>query len=169
MDFLELVTKRKSIRGYEERDVPKELINRVLECARMAPSAKNIQPWHFVVITDEKKRLQLKEAYPREWFFNAPVIICICGVEKEAWSRYDGKSYFDVDLAIAFDHLTLAATEAGLGTCWIGAFKPNIVKEALNLPDNITPLALTPLGFPKDAGVEKRRKRLDEIVHWDHW
>lgn len=170
MDFYELINYRRSIRAYEKKEVPEEKVTKILEAARLAPSAANKQPWHFIVIKDKATREKFKDAYSPEWFHTAPVIIGICGNPKQAWVRkYDNKNYFDVDLAICFDHLTLAAANEGLGTCWIGAFKPEKVKEILNLPDEIQAVAFTPLGFPAEKGKEKVRKALSDIVHLDKW
>ncbi|GAH17561.1 unnamed protein product, partial [marine sediment metagenome] len=107
---------------------------RILEVARIAPSATNAQPWRFIVVRKKQVREKLKAAYSRPWFWTAPVVICACGITSEAWRRSDGKSYLDVDVAIAMDHLILAATAEGLGTCWIGAFEPFEIKRILNLP-----------------------------------
>ena len=169
MDFYKVINKRKSIRGYSSRHVEEAKLNRILEAARIAPSAANRQPWHFIVISDKQKRKELGKAYDKDWFYNAPVIICACGELSSNWVRADGKNYNDVDVTIAMDHLILAATAEGLGTCWIGAFDPKVVKEVLDLPVGIEPVALTPLGYPADTGRPKSRKSLNEIVHRENW
>lgn len=172
MSFLELAHKRFSVRSYDSRPVDAELVIQVLEAARWAPSACNLQPWRWVVVTEQERRTALRPAYDREWVWNAPVVLAACLDTTECWKRQaDGKSYGDVDIAIAFDHLTLAAADLGLGTCWIGAFNPSIAREALGLPAHIEPIALTPLGYPL-AGAQPRnpkRKELAEIVHWERW
>ena len=167
MDLFEAIEKRKSIRKYEEREVPEDLLRRVLDSVRLAPSAANRQPWHFFVVRDEKKRAAFKAAYDQEWFHAAPVLVVACADTEAAWTRKaDGASYAKVDVAIAFDHLTLAAAALGLGTCWIAAFKPDAVRGLLELPDNLVPVALTPLGHPAKDGRPRERKSLDEIVTW---
>jgi len=169
MSFLDLAKKRISVRGYDPRPVPEEKLAAVLEAGRMAPSAKNSQPYHFVVVKSAEVKRALGEAYPKDWFISAPVIIAVCVEPSQSWQRVDGKRYADVDGAIAMDHMTLCATDLGLGTCWIGAFDPALVKKALNLPDGVEPLAMTPLGIPADSGRPKTRKPLSEIVHKEKW
>jgi nitroreductase len=169
VDFYRVITERRSVRKYSPVSVEEEKLNRILEAARIAPSAANRQPWHFIVVRDENKRKALKAAYDREWFYGAPAIICACGEPSKNWVRSDGKNYNDVDIAIAMDHLILAATAEGLGTCWIGAFAPAAVKKILELPNGIEPVAMTPLGYPGDAPGAKNRKSLPEIIHLNKW
>ena len=169
MEFYEVLTKRRSIRKYKKAPVEQDRIDRILEAVRIAPSAKNSQPWHFIVIRDEKVKLTLKEAYDKEWFYSAPVIVCVCGEPAKAWVRRDGKSYLDVDVAISFEHLVLAAAAEGLGTCWIGAFDPPVVRRVLGLPDGIEPIALTPIGYPDETPRPFSRKSTAEIVRRDRW
>jgi len=107
---------------------------------------------------------KLKAAYARPWFWTAPVVICACGITSEAWKRSDAKTYLDVDVAIAMDHLILAATAEGLGTCWIGAFDPTEVKRILNLSPEIEPIVLTPLGYPAESPQPKPRKPWEEVI-----
>lgn len=166
MDYYEVIRKRRSIREYENRDVEEDKLKRILEAARIAPSAANIQPWRFIAIRNAGVKKELKAAYDRPWFWTAPVVICACGITGEAWRRSDGKSYLDVDVAIAMDHLILAATAEGLGTCWIGAFDPTEVKKILHLPVGIEPIALTPLGYPAASPNPKRRKSWEEVIRY---
>lgn len=169
MSFLELARTRRSVRRYDPRPVPEDKLNAVLEAGRVAPSAANRQPWHFVVITDPQVKTRLKDAYPRDWFYTAPVIIVVCVEPAAAWTRSDGKNYADVDGAIAMDHMTLCAADLGLGTCWIAAFNPDVVREVLGLPERIVPLVMTPLGFPADTPSPKNRKPLGAILHRERW
>jgi len=169
MDFYEVLRTRRSIRKYKRAPVEEEKLERILEAVRIAPSAANFQPWHFIVVKDESVKHALKEAYGREWFTAAPVIVCACGEPAKAWVRRDGKSYVDVDVSIAFEHLILAAAAEGLGTCWIGAFDPAAVRKALGLPEGIEPIAMTPLGYPDEAPRPFSRKSRDEIVRQDKW
>lgn len=164
MDFYEVIRNRRSIRKYQDKPVEEDKLQRILEAARLAPSAANRQPWRFVVIRTEKVKKEFEKAYNREWFWQAPLVICACGLKNEAWRRSDGKSYLDVDVAIAMDHLILAATAEGLGTCWIGAFNPSEVRRILNLSDDLEPIALTPLGYPAVSPQPTYRKSLEEIV-----
>ncbi len=167
MEYTELIKKRRSIRKYDlAKPVSEELVNKVLEAARLAPSACNIQPVHLVVIRDKKIKEELKEAYGREWFYTAPVIIAGCVDVDASWKRsYDNFNSAFVDLAIAFDHLLLAAANEGLGTCWICAFNPVVAAKLLRVPSNIKVVALTPLGFPAEEPAGRPRKELKEIVH----
>lgn len=171
-NFLELAETRRSVRAYKPDPLPDDLLRQVLEGARRAPSACNRQPWRFVVVRDEAQRRKLGTAYSREWFWSAPVIVAVCVVPSEAWVRpHDGRNYAWVDGAIAMDHLTLAAADAGLGTCWIGAFDPDPVRRILNLPDGVEVVAMTPLGFPAEEVVPRNRSRraLAETVVFERW
>ena len=169
MTFLELASKRFSVRSFEDRPVEDEKVLKVLEAGRLAPSACNFQPWVFVVVRDPKARQTLKAAYGKDWFVNAPVVIAVCCDRTRAWIRNDGTKYGAVDAAIAMDHMILQATELGLGTCWIGAFSEEEARKALGLPFNIEPVLLTPLGYSLQKEPQKQRRPLEEIVRWDRW
>ena len=169
MNFLELAEKRISVRGYLPEPVAEAALAKVLEAARLAPSAANRQPLHIIVVRDAAMRRELGAAYAREWFQQAPLLLAVCVEPAKAWVHASGKNFADVDGAIMMDHITLCAAELGLGTCWIVAFDIAKAKSALHLPDGIEPLALTPLGKPNDAGRPKTRKPLVEIIHHDRW
>jgi nitroreductase len=164
MEFYEVISKRRSIRAYKKDTVEDSKLSRILNAARLAPTAANRQPFSLIVVKDEETKQKLKDAYSQEWFFTAPVIICACALPANAWKRNDGKAYVDVDVAIAMDHLILAAFAEGLGTCWIAAFKPEVVREVLNIPENMEPLILTPLGYPETIPEPTFRKPLEEMV-----
>lgn len=167
MNFLDLARKRYSVRSYLDTPVEDDKLMKVLEAARLAPSACNNQPLILIVIRDEQTKKKLESVYNRPWFINAPLIIAACCDRHKSWHRSDGVDYGDIDIAIAFDHLTLAATELGLGTCWIGAFKLIEAKRALFLPEHIDPIAFTPLGYYQPERVNKYRKQIEEIVYWE--
>ncbi len=169
MKFLELATKRYSVRSYKPDPVEDSKLQEVLEAVRMAPTAANRQPFQLIVIHTTGKETELGRIYYRPWFVQAPVVIGICGISSQAWVRRDGRSYCDVDVAIVTDHLTLAAADLGLGTCWIGGFNPTTAREVLNLPDDVEPIAFTPLGYPSDQPGPKKRKPLAELVRYEHW
>ncbi len=169
MSFLELAKRRASIRGYQPEPVSDRDIETILEAGRLAPSAANFQPWHFIVVKDEATRRALKPVYNKDWFWKAPVILVVCVEPRKAWSRQDGRNYAWVDGSIAMDHMTLCAADLGLGTCWIGAFDPSKVREALNIPADVEPVAMTPLGKPSATPLPKKRKDLKEIVHREKW
>ena len=169
MNFLELASKRSSIRGYTAGDIDDSALKQILEAGRVAPSAANQQPCHFIVVRDPQQKQALKDAYAKEWFWNAPAIIVVCIEPHKAWTRMDGKNYATVDGAIAMDHMTLCATDLGLGSCWVGAFDSAKVKKILGLPEGIEPLAMTPLGKPAAEPRPKKRKTMDEMLHHERW
>ena len=170
MSILEVLKKRRSIRKYQTKPIEKDKVLKVLEAARLGPSADNRQPCQFIVVTDEAVRERLKASYSAEWFVHAPVIIVGCVNPKEAWRRRDREEYWKVDAAIAMQNLILAATEEGLGTCWIANFDEKAAKKALNIPKEIRVVAMTPLGYPEEEkGVVSDRKPLDELVHYNKW
>jgi nitroreductase len=121
------------------------------------------------VIRDNATKLLLRPVYNRDWFVAAPVIMAICVDRQSAWVRSDGVSYGFVDAAIMADHMSLAATEVGLGSCWIGAFKTAEAKKVLKLPEHFEPVAFMPLGYSNGAPPRKKRKELDELVYWEHF
>jgi len=164
MELYEVIRNRRSVRAYKPDPVDPAALDRILEAVRQAPSAANKQPWRLYVIRDAAKREALRDAYAAEWFSGAPVIICACGLPAQAWQRRDGKSYMDVDVAIAFEHLVLAAEAEGLGTCWVGAFDPRAARRVLQLPATEEPIAMTPLGLPAEVPPARERKPLEEIV-----
>ncbi len=169
MDFFDLIGARYSVRAYEPDPVPDALLARVLEAARLAPTAANRQPFTLIVLRTAGRQTELKRFYNRDWFVSAPLIISACAWPSAAWVRRDGKNYADVDVAIALDHLVLAATELGLGTCWVAAFDPAAAREVLCLPAAVEPIAFTPLGYPADGLRPKERKPLGDLVRYEHW
>ncbi len=169
MEYFELIKKRYSVRAYQSKPVEDEKLQKVLEAANIAPTASNRQPFGFIVVHTQGRELELKRIYRPEWFYQAPIVICGCALPDEAWSRKDGKNYGEVDTTIAMDHLILAAADLGLGTCWIAAFDPSIAREVLGLPENVEPIAFTPLGYPADDPVPKSRKALSDLVHNEKW
>ena len=170
MDFSELIRRRYSVRSYESRDIDEGALNRVLEAFVLAPTAANRQAFGLIVIHTAGRQEELARIYDRDWFSSQPpLVVCACALPGAAWVRRDGKSYADVDVAIAMDHLILAATEEGLGTCWIGAFDAVVAREVLRLPDGVDPVAFTPLGYPADSPRPKVRKSLDQLVHRERW
>jgi nitroreductase len=169
MEFAELARRRYSVRAYKSDPVPEAVLARVLEAARLAPTAANRQPFRLFVIRTKERKAELGRLYQRSWFVEAPLVIGVCSLPAEAWTRRDGKSYADVDAAIAMDHLILAASAEGLGTCWVGAFDPAAARELLALPAGVEPIAFTPLGYPADQPPEKTRKSLAELVFRDRW
>ncbi len=170
MGFLELIEKRYSVRAYKPDPVEDEKLQQVLEAARLAPTAANRQPFRLIVIHTAGREAELKRIYRQDWFTQAPLVLCACGIPAQAWvRREDGKNYTDVDVAIVMDHLTLAAADLELGTCWIAAFDPDAAREVLGLPDDVEPVAFTPLGYAADRPRPKKRKPLDALVQYERW
>jgi nitroreductase len=184
MDVYETMRQRRSVRSYRDDPVPDEVITRCLEAARLAPSWRNGQPWRFVVVRDRETIQRLMRAnygagVANLWLKDAPVVIVACAEPRLSGEKAD-QSYYLVDVAIALEHLILAATAEGLGTCWIGGFSEEKVRRLLGIPDGIRVVAMTPLGYPAEgkglydrlAAVGKRqlsRKALEEIVHYETW
>jgi nitroreductase len=166
MDFFELIRKRYSVRAYKPDPVEDEKLQQVLEAALLAPTAANRQPFQIVVLKTAGREAELRRIYSRDWFALAPLVLCACGIPAQNWVRRDGKNYNDVDVTIAMDHLILAATNLGLGTCWIAAFDPAAAREILRLPEGVEPIAFTPLGYPADSARPKQRKALSDIVRY---
>jgi nitroreductase len=166
MEFFDLIGKRYSVRSYQPRPVEKEKLARILEAAVIAPTAANRQPFRLIVVPTRGREAALKRIYPRDWFIGAPLVVCACSVEAEAWRRRDGKGYADVDTTIALDHLILAAHDLGLGTCWIGAFDPAAAREVLGIERGLEPLAFTPLGYPADEPRPKKRRPVSDLVRF---
>ena len=171
MDFEQLIKHRYSCRHYSASPVEDHVLEQVLNAARLAPTAANKQPFQIIIIKTENKSEELLKIYNREWFIQAPLILCICCIPDEAWVRhsYDKKNYAIVDAAIVLDHITLQAADLGLGTCWIGAFNPQLTRDYLKLPDQVEPIAFTPLGYPLDKPGEKNRKPLSDLIRYDTW
>ncbi len=169
MEFSELIFRRYSCRSYKPDPVEDEKLLSILEAANMAPTACNLQPFRFIVITTTGKENELRRIYRADWFVQAPIVICAFAMPKAGWSRGDGRNYADVDTTIAMDHLILAAADLGLGSCWIAAFDVKAAREVLNLPRDVEPIAFTPIGYPADEPRPKRRKSVTEIVCYDKW
>jgi nitroreductase len=167
MEFSKLIRERYSARAYLDKPVEEEKLNRVLEAAVLAPTAANRQAFRLIVMSTASRKDQLKKIYSKDWFTQAPYIICVCSIRSESWTRKDGKNYGEVDAAIVMDHLILAAANEGLGTCWVGAFDPQAAREILNLPDDAEPVGFTPLGYAADKPGPKKRKRLEDLVKFE--
>jgi nitroreductase len=170
MEFSDLVRNRYSARAYSGRDIDPDVLNRVLEAFVLAPTAANRQPIGLVVIETAGREDELRRIYNAEWFSSQPpIVLAACLITDRCWTRSDGKAYGDVDVSIAMDHLVLAATNEGLGTCWIGAFDAVAAREILELPENVEPIVFTPLGYPSDSPRPKLRKPMDQLVHYGRW
>ena len=175
MTVMEAIRLRKSVRSYkqengEPKPVEDEKLNAVLEAARLAPSASNRQEWRFVVVRDAAMRRQLAAAANDQTFVGQAPVVLACCAETDNHRMSCGQLCYPIDLAIAIDHVTLAAVELGLGTCWIGAFKEEKGKQLLGIPNDVRVVQLLPLGYPADPGPkEKSRKPLEDLVRRDRW
>jgi nitroreductase len=170
MDFTKVITGRESIRSYDpSRPVERAVLERILDAGRIAPSAANRQPWRFLVATTRESLMSLRRCYPKPWFQDAPAILVVVGKTGEAWSRQDGWNSIETDLAIAMDHIVLAAENEGVGTCWVGAYDPQLLKGAISLSAEDRVYAIMPIGYPRPGFVkkgQKQRKALSEVVKY---
>ncbi len=164
MDFLELVKNRYSCRSYQPKDVEQDKLDYIMECVRFAPSAVNKQPWKFRIVSSAEDRKKLCQCYDREWFATAPVIVIASILHDEEWVRFDGKHHGDIDIAIAVEHLCLAATEKSLGTCWVCNFDAELCRKEFALEANEEAAVLIPIGYPADEPKEKKRKPIEKIT-----
>ena len=164
MNVYEAIKTRRSVRAYQDKPVPEDVLTRILDSGRMAPSGGNRQPWKFVVVKDSQTRKKLAQAANNQHFVGeAPVIIAAVGLNPDKIMSC-GIPADPVDVAIAIDHMTLAAVEEGLGTCWIGAFSQEKVCEILQVPSTFKVIELLTLGYPADSLHPKVRRSLEEIV-----
>jgi nitroreductase len=165
MEFKDVITERYSVRGYLDKEVEQEKLEYVLNAATLAPTGVNNQPFKVYVIDTKKHGEELAEIYAAEWFTQAPYVLCVVAQKDKAWTRpWDGKNIADIDATIVMDHIILAATDVGLGTCYIAAFKADKASEFLNLDDNEEPVLFTPLGYGNAEPRDTPRKKLDEFV-----
>lgn len=169
MDIFETIVSRYSVRGYKPDPVDDATLAKVLEAARQAPTAANRQAFRLIVIHTRGREEELARVYGRPFFTQAPLVIAAIAVPGEAWRRSDDKPYDEVDATIVMDHLILAAASLGLGTCWIAAFDPAAAREVLGLPDEVEPIAFTPLGWPDKPRAATGRKPLEELVRYERW
>jgi nitroreductase len=170
MDIYNLIKTRKSVRRYRDQAVETEKIERLLEAARLAPSASNSQEWRFVVVTDAEMRREVSAAASAQRFVAEAPVVLICCAETDKHVMRCGLPRYPIDVSIAVDHITLAAVAEGLGTCWIGAFEPKRIKRLLGIPDEIEIVALLTLGYPKNPEpLEKQRLPLQRIVYRERW
>jgi nitroreductase len=177
VEFMDVIQARKSIRDYQEKEVEQEKLKEILEAARIAPSWANKQCTRYIVVTDKKRIGDLANIF-MGFVKQAPAVIVACANPKDSGSR-NGMDYYLVDVGISMQQLVLAATSLGLGTCWIGGFDEGKVKKALEIPQNIKVVALTPICYPADLSMRSKlvrsssaadkRKPVEEIVHKEKW
>ena len=167
MEFMEVVRRRRSIRAYKSREVEERILKEILEAARWAPSAKNLQMWKLVVVRDpDKKKALAKASFDQNFIAEAPLVIAAVALDP-GHVMSCGVPAYAVDLAIAVEHMALAACDKGLGSCWIGAFEQEKVREILGIPSCCKVVALLPIGYPAESPEPPPRKSLSEIVSYD--
>ncbi len=169
MDIIKVINQRYSVRSYKPVLVEDKKLLAVLNAARLAPSANNRQPYQIIVVHTAHREAELLSIYAKDWFVQAPIVLCLCGYPGEAWVRRDGRQYLYVDVAILADHLVLAAASLGLGTCIIASFDEMNARKVLALPDQVEPILFTPLGYPAGTPAAKERKSLADLVRYEHW
>jgi nitroreductase len=168
MNVSEAIRKRYSCRHYQDRSLEQDTLNIILEAARQAPSAKNLQDWRFVVVTEKESRKAIAAAANNQTFLeNAGAILVACTVSDHVMRC--GQAVGPIDVAIALEHISLQATELGLATCWIGSFYPDKIRAVVGIPDNVTVIELMALGYPADAPKEHRREPMNRIVSFEKW
>jgi len=170
MEVFEAIQARRSIRSYESKEIPEDILNRILEAGRLSPSAMNLQPWHFIVVKDAAKRKALSAGRYAKFLSESPVVIVGCADKKRS------EKWCVIDTTIALQSMVLTATAEGLGTCWVGSFDEGSVKSLLNVPDNFTVVALLALGYPKEKFDiasklirARSRKPIEDIVSFDEF
>ncbi len=168
MSLLTEIAKRYSCRAYQDKPIEQDKLDRIIEAARLAPSANNKQEWRFVFVRDAKIRQQMQVAANNQPFVGqAPVVIAACA-ESDYVMRC-GQRCGPIDVAIALEHIALQATAEGLGTCWIGSFYPDQVRQILGIPENVAVIELMTLGYPTDQARSKTRAAAEKIACYDHW
>jgi nitroreductase len=167
MELYEAIRKRYSCRMYQDRPIEKDKLDRILDAARLAPSAKNLQDWRFVVVTDKTTRARMAEAANNQKWLAGATVIAACSTCRD--SMRCGQPIAAIDVSIALEHIALAATAEGLATCWIGSFFPEKVREVLSIPNDVVIVELMAIGYPADKQPAPRRVKLDEIVSYEKW
>jgi len=167
MDFLELVKKRYSVRAYKPTPVEDHKLNKILEAARLAPTGANRQAFQLIVVHTAGREEELKPIYNRDWFIQAPIIICACAVTSPDQPYSEAGHYRNI--AIVMDHLIMEATDLGLGTCWIGAYDPEAARKILGIPEDAHPVVLATVGYADDQPKERVRKSINELVRYERW
>jgi nitroreductase len=162
------ILERRSVRSFLRDPIPEEHLNKILTAAQRAPSAGNRQPWHFYVVRNEKIRRALSEAaHSQEFVAEAPLVIVVCSDPARSALRYGerGRNLYCIqDTASAVTNILITVTELGLGCCWVGAFDENMAAQVLSLPSHLRPVAILPIGYPRDRGELTSRRPLEEVV-----
>ncbi|MDR0912551.1 MAG: nitroreductase family protein [Methanobrevibacter sp.] len=165
MELINVIEDRYSVRGFTNQEIEKEKLDAVLEAGRLAPTGVNFQPFKVYVIDTKENKEELTKIYSQPWFVEAPIVLAVVVDKTKSWTRpWDGKNIADIDGTIVMDHMILRATDLGLGTCYIAAFKKEEAIEFLDLDENEEPVLFTPLGYPNAKRSDRPRKPIDELV-----
>ncbi len=168
MDVAQAIRNRYSCRSYHDKPLEQDKLRAVLEAARLAPSAKNLQDWRFVVVTDGQTKKKVAAAANNQTFIEtAGAVVVACTVSDHVMRC--GQAVGPIDVAIALEHMCLQATELGLATCWIGSFYPDKIRQIVGIPDGVIIVELLALGYPADTPKQSRRETIDQIVSFENW
>jgi nitroreductase len=168
MAILDVISKRYSCRAYLDKPIEQEKLDQVFEAARLAPSAKNLQDWRFVVVRDKEKKSEIAACTNRpEVFGKAAVMVAACS--NSDYVMTCGQAVGPIDVSIALEHISLQATELGLATCWIGSFDTKKVRKILEIPQDIAIIELMALGYPADEGKQPGKEPIEKIMCYDKW
>ena len=169
MDFTEVIIKRRSHRKFKEDIVDDEILERIIEAARLAPTWSNMQGTRYIVVKNKTQIKEIADAGNQKWIGNVPMLIVLCIAPNKSGKNINGLEYFTVDASICMEHIVLAATNEGLGTCWVGLFNEDKIKEVLSIPEKVRVIALTPLGYSKYTPREQIRKPIEQICFSEKW
>ncbi|MCJ7470805.1 nitroreductase family protein [Candidatus Bathyarchaeota archaeon] len=171
MNVFEAIKERRSIRSFKEQDVKEEDIEMLIEAARWAPSAGNIQPWEFIIVRKHELKKELAEAaFGQAFVEEAPIVIVVCADENRSFQGYSvrGKTLYCIqDTAAAIQNIHLTAHSLGLGTCWIGAFSEGETAKILKVPNGVRPVAIVPIGYPAESPAPRNRRPINQIIHYE--
>ncbi len=171
MDVFEAISGRRSIRKFKKENVSDELIRKVVNAGIWAPSAGNVQAWEVVIVQDEEKRRKISEtAYMRDFIAEAPVIMVSCANMERSSAVYGARGmdlYCIQDAACATQNMLLAAYALGLGTCWVGSFDEELLRDLIDIPNILKPVALVPLGYPDEEPYPPTRREPEEFIHME--
>jgi nitroreductase len=171
MDVYEAIKGRRSVRAFKSDDVSPEIVEKLIDAARQAPSAGNIQPWEFIIVRESETKRSLVEAASGQSFIEeAPVVIVVCANENRSSQGYGtrGKTLYCLqDTAAAIQSFLLFAHSIGLGTCWVGAFREEKARKVLKIPSGIRPVAIIPVGYSAEAPLPRSRRTINLIVHYE--
>lgn len=173
MDFKQVLQNRKSVKSFSYQDIPEYKIDALLDAARLAPSWGNNQCWKIIMIKNEEIRERIAETLDdsnsvKQGVFEAPVLIVVCAVPDSS-GEVDGKEYYLVDAGIAMEHIILAASNEGLGSCWVGEFDEQKIKTLIRIPKEYRVVALSPIGYPREHADDEKRLPISEWTFTNHW